>query len=61
MQSLTRKKSEAVLDELAVLGVYSALPDFGSVISLVIEERMSYPVEMDPDLMSSSCFETTFY
>ena len=54
MQGLTRQKLEAVLYELAVLGVYGTLADFSTVIPFVIEKRMACPSEMHPYLMGPS-------
>ena len=61
MESLTRKELEAVLDELAVLGVDGSLADLRTVIAAVIEERMPDPVEMHSELMGSACLKTAFH
>ena len=60
VESLTRQKFEAVLNELTILCIYGTLADFSSIITFVIEKRMTYPVEMHPDLVSTSCFKTAF-
>jgi len=61
MEGLTREKLEAVLDELPVLGVDGSLADLRAVIAAVIEERMTDPVEMHTDLMSTSSLKTAFH
>jgi hypothetical protein len=61
MESLTREKLEAVLDELAILGVDCTLPDFRAVIPVIVEERMTDPIEVNTDLVGTACLETTFH
>ena len=57
MKGLARKELEAVLDELTVLCVDGTLTYFCAIIAFVIKERMTYPVEMNADLMGSSCLK----
>ena len=61
VQSLTRKKGEAILYETTVFGVDGSLTYLGTVVTSVIEQRMSDPVEMDTYLMGTAGFETAFY
>ena len=61
MQSLTRKKLEAVFNELTVLCIDGSLSDFRSIVTLIIEERMTYPVEMHADLVRTSCLKTALH
>ena len=61
MESLTRKELETILYELTVLGVYGSLTDFRTVVTAVIEEWMSYPVEMNADLVGTTGLETALY
>ena len=56
MESLTREKLETVLDELSVLRIDCPLAYLGTVITAVIEERMTYPVEMNTDLVGTAGF-----
>ena len=41
MQSLTRKYAETVLYELTVSGIYGTLSDLRTVITFIIEQRVS--------------------
>ena len=61
MESLARKELEAVLYELAVFRVNRTLSDLSAVVPLVIEERMSYPIEMYTYLVGSSGLKATFH
>ena len=61
VESLTRQEFETVLYKAPVLGVNGSLADLGTVITIVIEERVSYPIEMDTDLMCSSCLKTALH
>jgi hypothetical protein len=61
MQGLTRKELEAVLYELAVFGIDCSFAYFRTVIPLVVEERVAYPVEMYSDLMCASCLQTALH
>ena len=61
MKRLTREKLETVLDKLAVLCINGPLTDFGTIIAFVIKKRMTDPIEVHADLMSTSGFQTTFY
>ena len=60
VKGLARQNLEAVFDELAVFCIDGTLSDFSSIITLVIEKGMTYPVEMHPDLVGSSSLKTTF-
>ena len=59
MKSLTREKFEAVLDELAILRIDRSLADLCTVITFVVEERMTYPIEVHTYLVGTSCLKTT--
>ena len=61
VKGLAREELEAVLYELTVLCVYGSLADFRAVITLVIEERMADPVEVDTDLVGASCLQTALH
>ena len=58
MKGLTRKKLEAVLNELTVLRINSTFTDLCTIISFVIEKRMAYPVEVHTDLVCTSSLKT---
>ena len=61
MKGLTRQELEAVLYEATIFRVDRTLAYLGSIVPLVVEERMAYPVEMDSDLMGSSGLEAAFH
>ena len=57
MEGLTRQEFEAVLNELTVFRVDCSLSDLRTIVALIIEEWMTYPVEMHTDLVCSSCLK----
>ena len=61
MKRLTRQELETVLYELAVFGIYGSFADFRTIVAFVIEEWMSYPVEMNADLVGTAGLETALY
>ena len=61
MQSLTRKNLEAIFDKLLVFCKGCAFQNLVAAIFPVVEQRMSDMLEMNPNLMSATCFETAFH
>ena len=61
MQSLTRQQLETILDELTIFRIDGSLSDLCTVITFIIEKRMTDPVEVNTDLMGSSCLKTALY
>ena len=61
MKGLTRQELEAIFYELPVLGVNRALAYLRTIITLIIEKRMAYIVEMHTNLMSPSCLEPALH
>jgi hypothetical protein len=61
MKGLARQELEAILNELAVLGIDCTLTDFSSIIAFIVKERMSDPIEVYTNLMRTSCFKATFH
>ena len=60
VQGLAGQQFEAVLDELAVFGIYGAFPYFRTVVSFIVEKRMPDIIEMHPYLMCPPGFEPSF-
>ena len=54
MKGLARQELEAILNELAVLGIDCTLTDFSSIIAFIVKERMSDPIEVYTNLMRTS-------
>ena len=61
MKRLTRTQFETIPDELLVLRIDGPFANFRPALSLIIEKRMAYPVEMHADLMGASGLQTTFH
>ena len=60
MEGLAGADLEAVLDELAVLAVNSALADFGAAVTFVVKERMPERRHMHADLVRTSRLQPAF-
>ena len=60
MEGLTGEQSETVGYELTVFRIDGAFADFRPVISFIIEQRVSDPVEMHPYLVGASGLQTAF-
>ena len=58
MEGLTGEQPETVGYELTVFRIDGAFADFRPVISFIIEQRVSDPVEMYPYLVGPSRFQT---
>ena len=57
MKCLTWKELEAVFYELSVFCIDGSFADLGTVVTFVIEERVTDPVEMNTDLMGTACLK----
>ena len=61
VEGLPGAEGEAVLDELAVLGVDGALADFGSAVSLVVEKGMADGGHVHADLVRAARLQAAFH
>lgn len=61
VEGLTRTDFEAIADKLPILRIDSALADLVSPVTRIVEERMAYPVHVDPYLMGSSSLQTALH